>query len=63
MMCSDSWVFANDEQLTTFQITLPQEDVVAIDAAIERFETLDDREDFIFLAVRYAIASLSEDSK
>jgi hypothetical protein len=61
MMCFGRWVFVNSEQLTTFQITLPQEDIVAIDTAVERFEALEDREDFIFLAIRYAIASISEE--
>ena len=62
MKCSGKWLFPDDPALTVLNVTLPNEDVAAIDAAVERLGPLQDREDFIFMAVRYVLASLNEQS-
>jgi Arc/MetJ-type ribon-helix-helix transcriptional regulator len=56
------WAFPNDPELSTLTVTLPVEIVAAIDAAVERFDSLQDRDDFIFMAVEYALASLEEEA-
>jgi Arc/MetJ-type ribon-helix-helix transcriptional regulator len=58
----EKWAFPDDPALTVLNLTLPNEDVAAIDAAVERLGPLQDREDFIFMAVRYVLASLNEES-
>jgi hypothetical protein len=63
MISDDRWAFPNDPELTTLNITLPLEDLAAIDDAVERITSLADREDFILLAVEYALASLQEEAE
>ena len=63
MMSRDKWVFPEDPELTTLQVTFPAEDLVEIDDAIGRFDRLKDREDFIFWAAQYALSSLKEEAE
>ncbi len=55
------WLFPNDPDLTTFQVTVHCELIKEMEAAVTQFG-LKDREEFVTLAVNFAISHLRENS-
>lgn len=53
------WMFPDDPDLTTFQITVHREFLDEMEAAVVRYG-LNDREEFVGLAVKFAISHLRE---
>jgi hypothetical protein len=50
------------DELTTLRVRMPIECLMAIDDAIEIVYPALDREEFIFMAIRYALSSVGEES-
>jgi hypothetical protein len=58
----NKWLYPHDPELKTVQVTFPQEDMTAIDDAVERLADIEDREQFISLAVQFALSSVEEEA-
>ena len=58
-MSTAKWLFPDDPELTTLQVTLPKEALAEIDAEVIA-HGLHDREQFVALAVKYVLRHCRE---
>jgi hypothetical protein len=63
MISLDKAAFPDDEPLTTLNVTVDADDLQSIDDAVGRFNTLQDREDFVFWAIQFAIEKIRQDAE
>jgi hypothetical protein len=63
MISPDRLACPDDKALTNLNVTVDADDLQSIDDAVGRFHQLQDREDFIFWAIQYAIETVREEAE